>query len=104
MRFTGQSGMTCAQPGERHALKRRPEPCPPSGSRIVGSSLRRGIGDRGIVCFMLVDAGSTTEPVVDDHRVGGCQGDTGRPTVMAARQEISSQATMRPQSERINGW
>jgi hypothetical protein len=38
---------------------------------------------------MVVDAGSTTAPVVKDHRAGGCQGGEGRQVVVAAQQEIN---------------
>jgi len=88
------SGPACAQPVERPALKellmtvaavRKQEPA----GRAVGSSPRRGIGGRGITCFMLVDAGSTTAPVGNDHCAGGGQGGHGRPEVVAAQEQIT---------------
>jgi len=36
---------------------------------------------------MVAEDGSTTALVVNDHCAGGCQGDAGRPVVVAAQQE-----------------
>ena len=60
-----------------------------AASRVAGSSPPRGIGGRGIPCFMRVDAGFLTTPVVNDHCAGGCQGGAGRPEVVAAQQDIN---------------
>ena len=102
--FTGHSDSTplsrpAPSPDSGIPRKDSPSPCLPLGSRIlqhggqlIAAAWHRRAWDRLVI---LGDAGSTTAPVVNDHRAGGGQGGAGRPVVVAAQQQINGMRASR---------